>query len=390
MSTSATNLPGWEDRFRILFEQAPVGVFLYDESLRIVEFNNAFVEILQSTAEKIRGLDLRSLKDTRILPAILGVLEGQSTTYEGPYVATTSNARVYISMRLSPLRDREGNVSFGMGLVENITERRQTQASLVRADRMVAMGTFAAGIAHEINNPLAYLGANLDLLAKRKLPDVRERILSLIARLGATAAFGESGIDEALYACREMLDVARDGATRVKEIVRDLKTFSRDDEARTAVDVRRVLDACLNIAAGELRSKVKLTKAYSDVPTVNASESRLGQVFLNLIVNAAQAISPAEGKKDEITLRAYLDDDQVVVEVSDTGEGMSPETIAHIFDPFFTTKPVGVGTGLGLWVCNGIVQTLGGTMDVESEPMRGTTMRVRLPINSPSRPPLEP
>jgi len=380
MSTSTTTLPGWEERFRILFEQAPIGVFLYDESLRIVEFNNAFVEILQSTPQKIRDLDLRTLKDTRILPAILGVLKGGTTTYEGPYAATTSDARIYISMRLSPLRDENGNVSLGMALVENITEQRLMQAKLVRADRMVAMGTFAAGIAHEINNPLAYLGANLDLLAKRKLPDIRERILAFATRLNAANTFAESGIDEALYTCREMIEVARDGATRVKEIVRDLKTFSRDDEARADIDVRRVLDACLNIAAGDLRSKVKLSKEYEAVPTVNASESRLGQVFLNLIVNAAQAISPAEGKKNEIVLRTYQEGDRVVVEVRDTGEGIPPDTVAHIFEPFFTTKPVGIGTGLGLWVSHGIVQSLGGVMEVESKPGEGTTMRVRLPI----------
>jgi CheY-like chemotaxis protein/two-component sensor histidine kinase len=182
----------------------------------------------------------------------------------------------------------------------------------------------------------------------------------------------------------EALRDARDGADRVRIIVRDLKTFSRaQEDLRTCVDVQRVLESSLRMAWNEVRHRARLVKQYTPVPAVEANESRLGQVFLNLIVNAAQAIGEGHADKNEIRLRTRSDAlGRVIVEVEDTGPGIGPEVMRRLFTPFFTTKQPGVGTGLGLSICHRIVTGLGGEIVVDSEIGRGTMFRIVLPAAS--------
>jgi CheY-like chemotaxis protein/two-component sensor histidine kinase len=167
----------------------------------------------------------------------------------------------------------------------------------------------------------------------------------------------------------------------VRHIVRDLKTFSRGDEETTrALDVRPVLESALSVCLNEVRHRARVRRELGEVAYVVANEARLGQVFLNLLVNAAQAIPDGQVERHEIALRTFEDEKgRVVVEVADTGSGIAPEHLARIFDPFFTTKPVGVGTGLGLSICHGIVSALGGEIQVESQVGKGTRVRVVLP-----------
>jgi two-component system, cell cycle sensor histidine kinase and response regulator CckA len=172
----------------------------------------------------------------------------------------------------------------------------------------------------------------------------------------------------------------------MRDIERDLRTFTRGagEEKRTAVDVRRVMDASINLAWNELRHRARLVKEYGDVPPVLANEARLGQVFLNILVNAAQALEVGDAAENVIRVRAAREGDgQVVLQVSDTGPGIPPAILDRIFDPFFTTKPVGLGTGLGLWICQGIVTSLGGQITAESRPGEGATFRVVLPAATP-------
>jgi signal transduction histidine kinase len=185
---------------------------------------------------------------------------------------------------------------------------------------------------------------------------------------------------------REVLDALEEtlsGGDRVREIVKDLKTFSRGDEGkRGEVNVHTVLDLCANIARNHLRHRAQLVKDYGELPTLHASEGRLAQLFLNLIVNAAQAI-PEGGdiRHNEVRLTTRREEEGwVVVEVRDTGVGISQEHLHRLFDPFFTTKAVGEGTGMGLSICHGIVSALGGRISVESVPGRGSTFRVFLPV----------
>ncbi len=239
------------------------------------------------------------------------------------------------------------------------SERRRLHATMVETERLVALGTLAAGMAHEINNPLAYVMANRDYL-------------ELALERGETVR--NAPVREALF---EM----HDGCERIRAIVHDLRLLSRaSDEEEIGVDVRRVLDSSANIVMNEIRARARLTKDYGDVPLIRASAPRLGQVFLNLVLNAAQAIREGSPTKNEVRLTTRATDKEVTIEVRDTGEGIPPEIRARIFEPFFTTKAVGAGTGLGLSISHAIVAAMGGTITVESEPGAGTTFRVSLPL----------
>ncbi|HSP78252.1 MAG TPA: ATP-binding protein [Myxococcaceae bacterium] len=263
-----------------------------------------------------------------------------------------------------------------VAMFPDVTERKQMEARLLLADRMASVGTLAAGVAHEINNPLAYLSANLGY--------AHEELHKLLE--SAPPSLATPHPRELLGGVHKALDEALHGAERVQSIVGDLKTFSRDNpEPLCAVDVQKVLDSTLNLAAGELRHRARLVKDYGDVPRVRGNDSRLGQVFLNLLVNAAQAIgTDGEADQHEVRVTTRLSETgQVVVEVSDTGAGIAPELLGRIFDPFFTTKPPGVGTGLGLSICHNLILALGGEIHVHSDLGRGTTFQVLLPVASP-------
>jgi nitrogen-specific signal transduction histidine kinase/CheY-like chemotaxis protein len=250
------------------------------------------------------------------------------------------------------------------------------------SERMASVGTLAAGVAHEINNPLAYLTGNIGFVLEA-LGDSADRLAS---GRGDTAVLGR-----VLEECRHALSEAQEGAQRVRRIVRDLKDFSRlDEERKTPVELRGAIERALNLAESEIRHRARVETRLADVPAVIADESRLSQVFLNLLVNAAQAIPEghAETNRIEVEVRPGSRG-HVVVEVRDTGCGIAPEHLGRIFDPFFTTKPVGIGTGLGLAICHGIVTGLGGEIEVESRLGTGSTFRVSLPSATVSAAPAE-
>jgi PAS domain S-box-containing protein len=262
--------------------------------------------------------------------------------------------------------------------IRDTTERGRLQAKLAQAERLVTIGTLAAGVVHEINNPLAYVVAGLELLATRELPTLQREV-------------GDGPGAVRLRAVAEILATVREGVDRVRDIARDLKTFACVDERpRAPVDVRRVLDASIQMASNEIRHRAKLVKRYAEVPPIDANESRLGQVFLNMLLNAAQAMDGAKGDRKEIRVDVSMDDArQVIVTLSDDGAGMDAATRARIFDPFFTTKPIGEGMGLGLCIAHGIVSSFGGTIDVQSEPGKGSTFRMTFPasVRPSTRPP---
>ncbi|MFL5353322.1 ATP-binding protein [Archangium sp.] len=244
----------------------------------------------------------------------------------------------------------------------DLTERRQIQARLVVADRLASVGTLAAGVAHEINNPLAFVISNLSFLTEE------------------LQAIAEQLPEGRLSEINEVLQETNEGVNRVRLIVQDLKTFSRGDEEQpTAVDLRRVIDSALALARGELRHRATVVKEVAEVPLVEGSEARFGQVVLNLLINAAHAISAGQPDKNEIRVCLRAESDHAIIEVRDTGCGMAPEVLGRIFDPFFTTKPVGVGTGLGLSICHGIITGFGGEITASSEQGKGSTFRISLP-----------
>jgi PAS domain S-box-containing protein len=246
-------------------------------------------------------------------------------------------------------------------LARDLTSEREMQRQLLIADRMVTIGTLAAGVAHEINNPLAYVHANIEVALERL----------------SRSDQGTAAIDEV----RDALVEARHGAARVRLIIRDLNTFARqDDDGPKPIELRPVIESALNVAYNGIRHHAQLVKEYGPVPLVLASAAKLGQVFLNLLVNAAQAIPQGAAERNQIHLSTATDElGRAVVTIRDTGVGMTSEIQRRIFDPFFTTKPTGEGTGLGLTISQRIVSSLGGEIRVESESGKGATFRVVLP-----------
>jgi signal transduction histidine kinase len=249
-------------------------------------------------------------------------------------------------------------------------EHRELQSRLAQTDRLMALGTLAAGVAHEINNPLAYVLLNVGFLAEE------------VPRLLAGGAHDNPGSSGRVEQVKVAIEHVRDGAERIRQIVRGLKTFSRpEDESLAPIDVRPVMDASIGMVENEIRHRARLLKQYEAVPRVIGNEARLGQVFLNLLLNALQALPDDGGDRNEIRVRIRAaGNEAVVIEVQDTGAGIPPQVRGRIFEPFFTTKPVGIGTGLGLSICHGIVTGLGGQLTVDSELGRGSVFCVELPV----------
>ncbi len=271
-------------------------------------------------------------------------------------------------------RDAGGRATRVVGTCTDVTERKRMMARLQIADRMASIGTLAAGVAHEINNPLAYVTGNLEYATQQ---------LDALAKAHAAHGQAGNGVPEAVRECLGALRDAESGALRMRDIVRDDMLFSRaQDDVRKPLRVGDVLRAALALADNEIRHRARVALDIADAPPVLASESRLSQVFLNLLVNAAQAISEGHADRNEIRLTVRRRGANVAVEVRDTGCGIPPENRRRIFDPFFTTKPVGIGTGLGLAICHGIVTSLRGEIEVESEVGMGSTFRVLLPVTS--------
>jgi signal transduction histidine kinase len=245
-------------------------------------------------------------------------------------------------------------------LEASLLKLHEAQKARMLGERLASIGRLAAGVAHEINTPLSSVLANLALMGE------------------ALAKLEESGAPTGEL--DEMLRDARAAADRVRVIVRDLKTFSRGDEERVGpVAVRPIIEATINMAFNEIRHRARLVKDYGESSRVQANEARLGQVVLNLLLNAAQAIPQGNEAGNEIRVVTRDEDETVLIEVKDTGAWIPPAALEYVFEPFFTTKPIGIGTGLGLSICHSIVTGFGGTIDVDSVVGTGTRVRVHLP-----------
>ncbi|MDY7225394.1 ATP-binding protein [Hyalangium rubrum] len=319
------------------------------------------------------------LKDGRTLTAYRAPIQSQEGTRFGWGLyfqdITARLAQERVLARNAELEQRVAERT--EELARRLTELREAQEQLITADRRTSVGTLAAGVAHEINNPLAYVTSNIQFVL-RELPELRA---SLVAGDSVPA---REPLEETWQEVADALAEAREGCSRVQNIVQGLKSFSRgDDDTRKPVDISHTLEAAIGMAANELRHRARLVRDYQPVPCVEANEVHLIQVFLNLLINAAHAIEPGAADQNEVRITTWRGEDgQVRVSITDTGSGMSPEVRGRLFTPFFTTKPVGVGTGLGLSVCQGIITRLGGRIDVHSEPGQGSAFTVVMPAAS--------
>ena len=300
------------------------------------------------------------------------------------------------------------SIKAGMARAKEIRHLRSTEAKLnatlektqdqmMQTDKLASIGQLAAGVAHEINNPIGYVHSNIGALSDYitdlfRVIDAYASVESLPQNDPERLAQLERIKSELnLHFLREdipaLLGESMEGISRVRKIVQDLKDFSHVDNSKEWqwADLHKGLDSTLNMINNEIKYKAEVIKEYSDIPEIECLPGQLNQVFMNLLVNAAHSIGELE--RGKIVVRTACNEDQVWIEVSDNGCGIAPENLDLIFNPFFTTKPVGKGTGLGLSLSYGIVQKHGGTIHVESKRGQGTLFRITLPQRQPNKTP---
>jgi PAS domain S-box-containing protein len=348
-----------EERYRALVEQAADAIFLAGADDVLLEVNAAACEMTGRSRKDLIGRPLAELLDPKKGdgPRVGGGSPRGTRATGERTMRRPDGTTVDVELTGTVLAD--GCVQ---SYARNITDRKLVQQQLILSDRLASLGRLAAGVAHEINNPLGYL------------------VLGLEAAERAAGAAEPS--DRVLADIRAALADARDGAGRVRAVVQALSALSRDDEGAVGhVDLHRVIDGAVRLADNNVRHRGRIVKEYAAAHGVRGNELRLGQVFVNLLVNACDALHDGTPDTNEIRVRTFDEGDRVIVEVHDNGVGIAPEIRGRIFDPFFTTKAVGQGTGLGLAISHGIVSSFGGEIGFESDPGTGTTFRVSLAVD---------
>jgi PAS domain S-box-containing protein len=363
-----------EERLQVILGFTNSIMFEFDAEGRYQAVSTPSEELLATPREQLLGRTIPEVIGPEaaapFLENIRSVLTlGKATQFEYP-LEVLGGLRWFRAHAL--MMPRRQNVLF---LVQDITHQKGLEQHLIQSDRLAALGTLAAGVAHEMNNPLSYVSANLNFAA--------EGLTELLDTLEKTGgALDPASLKGMVKDFLDALSDAKEGTARILRVVGDLKNFARnDDPSQGAADVTRALEAAISMVTPELKLRARLVKQMSEVPLVRGSEARLGQVLLNLLINAAQAIPEGAPDKNRVEVRLRQDEGKVVVEIQDTGTGIAPEIRARIFEPFFSTKPRGVGTGLGLSICHDIISRIGGDISVESTVGQGSCFRVRLPVS---------
>lgn len=352
-----------------------------DEDGRLTYLNPTFVEHLGLTSDQpalgrsmvqVLRDELKAEELAQLDSAIESArARGDGAVTELRVVFSRTGERVY-EVSIHTQQPETGTVL--VFTLKEVLTARGVRAALEHTDRLASLGTLAAGVAHEINNPLAYVVSNLGYSIEQLI-----RMRSQLPSAAIPEPLREELGDD-LSRISEALEEAGEGTDRVARIVQGLKSFSRSEgESRGPVNLCEVLNSAANMAENEIRYRALLERAYTETPLVFGNEARLVQVFVNLLVNAAQAIPEGNPHAHRIRVSTTVTPSgRVIAEVSDTGVGIPQEMVDRVFDPFFTTKPIGVGTGLGLSICHGLIHGLGGSISVVSEEKRGTTFRVEL------------
>jgi signal transduction histidine kinase len=307
------------------------------------------------------------LRESLVAAARATIDSGETTDRNVAY-----DGRVY-ALRAYPISASRAVLS-----LRDKTDERDDEVRRLQSEKLASIGMLAAGVAHEINNPAAFVLANIEALAGH-LRLLQEKVRELPGPVVAGL-----GLPDVLFEATAILNESKEGMARIHRIVRDLGSFSHvDDDGTTTVDVNAAVDSALTMLRNEIKYRAKTERDLRARKSVRGNHARLGQVFLNIILNAAQALDEARASRNVVTVRSWDDGEEVVVEISDNGPGISAEVAPRIFDSFFTTKPRGIGTGLGLPISLGIVRSLGGQLTVHSQPGEGATFRVRLPAVAP-------
>ena len=353
-----------ETRYRDLFNRASDGILVCALDGQVVDANESFARMHGFTVSQLAHQNLATVDPERaaISLARLGSMShGEVLTFE---VQHRHRAGHTFWVEVSTSQVQVGGTPRVLGFYRDITERKRLQAGAAQNDRLASMGLLAAGVAHEINNPLTYVLANVEALAE-ELPALAE---------GAEPA-RRAQLDALGGHARNALE----GSRRIKKISRALGSFARvEREVLEPVDLNRALEVAATLANTEIKHRARLIKDFGSLPPVNASEGKLTQVFVNLLLNAAQAISEGHADQNAITLRTWSRGDEVFAEISDTGAGIAPENLERVFEPFFTTRAAGGGSGLGLALCRNIMSEFAGELSVSSVPGIGTLFLVQL------------
>ena len=417
MSTLSDNIQRIQEELRLhdrAMASSSCGITIadaLDPDMPLIYVNDAFEAITGYPVPEVVGRNCRFLqRDDRDQPGLYilrqALKQGENCTITLRNYRK-DNSLFWNELFTSPIFDAAGNLTHFVGIQTNITERkvaedqlvlrttelettlrelRSTQALLVHSEKMNALGQMVAGVAHEINNPISFVNSNLHSL-RRSLDDLFSaygkletliRAVSLPEMLTAAEVIRQEGdLDFLQDDTADLLTASMEGLGRVRRIVEALRTFSRLDEADLkVVELAENINSTLLIARLELQNRVEVETHLDHLPAIKCYPAELNQVFLNLIVNAAQAIT----SRGKLTISGEEEPHHIVLKFTDTGSGMPPEVMAHLFEPFFTTKPVGSGTGLGLTIAYKIiVDRHKGTISAESTPGIGTTFTIRLP-----------
>lgn len=406
-------------RFRNIFENAVEGIYQITPDGEYLWVNPRLVKIRGYDSFRDLRAGMRANKDgfyvekgrreafKRLLEdnEFVSGFESQIRQKNGDVLWISENARI--------VRDDLGNILYYEGTIQDITPRRmaqealeknkeelelanrqlkQTQSQMVHQEKMAGLGQLAAGVAHEINNPVGFIMSNLGTLREyvetfQTFFDLYDQLMGFVKANDGEAAQKcvqeiealkvSEDLDFVLEDLDQLINESADGANRVKDIVLGLRNFARLDEAEVKeADINEGIESTLKVIWNAIKYKAEVAKDFGELPKLICYPAQLNQVFMNLLTNAAQAME----EKGEIQIRTRLQNDHIVIDIEDNGKGIPPEHLDKLFDPFFTTKPVGKGTGLGLAISHGIIEKHKGTISVQSKVGHGTVFTISLPV----------
>ncbi|MDP3279091.1 MAG: ATP-binding protein [Deltaproteobacteria bacterium] len=379
-SSSALSAQRTADAERtLLLDAIPTWVFRVDaETTQTLYVNGAVLRGLQLHEGRMTPslLDHFASDDDRedFRNACKIALEMGSSPWSDRRFITGDRRILTLRTRLYRLVGARGEGPVIEGIADDVTEELETRKQLVHTDRLASLGTLAAGVAHEINNPSTFI-----LLGTQQLS-------RLLAQTQAQSRESTPALDTLNARMTEIVADLSEGVQRITQIVGELRLFARipEDAVSTPVDLNRLIRSALTLTQAELRQHANVQIELGSLPPLPGSYTRLGQVFVNLLINAAQAFPHGRNENNSVTVKTWATDDSVFVSVADTGEGIAPENLSRIYDPFFTTKAPGEGTGLGLSISVDLIKRVGGTLHAESTVGVGTTFTMQLPIRTPT------
>ena len=390
-----------ERRYRQLTEATQDGIILADQEGRINLFNPAAERLFGYKAAEIVGKMLETLVPEqlkerqragfqRYLATRHSKIIGRPVEMEG---RRKDGSTFPLEVAVTAIETGGGQIQF-LGSIRDLTERNRIRAGLVQTEKLASIGLLSAGVAHEINNPLAFVANNLVVMERDskgllEVLELHEKQLPLLAEKVPAEAAKIAELSEQIdlpYVrdnIARLLSRTREGVDRVSRIVRSLRGLARTDAPkRQETELHILVESALEILRGRLkRNNIEVVTNYDTDSTIMCVQTQISQVILNLLVNAQQAVEAAERAEGRIALSTKRLADEMLIEVSDNGTGIDPANLPKLFDPFFTTKEVGEGTGLGLSIVHNIIRAHGGRIDVDSQPGAGTCFRIYLPLN---------